>query len=154
MWDLGMSQYFGSESPLSEHPASPALLTSRGPHRHAVHTREEESSGHRIWPFANHGSSERARRHKGAASVGGSLGCAAALLLRLLSQTRSESRENGGRARASGRMYEEACLGRCCHALSQFENRSRTECPRRGLSCVALPDVTTCRWRCIRAQLS
>ena len=42
MWDLGMSQYFGSESPLSEHPASPALLTSRGPHRHAVHTREEE----------------------------------------------------------------------------------------------------------------
>ena len=108
---------------------------------------------------------QRASEREGAttaASVGGSrargggsvLLLLLLLLLRLLSQTRSESRENGGQARASGRMYEEACLGRCCHALSQFENRSRTECPRRGLSCVALPDVTTCRWRCIRAQLS
>ena len=34
MWDLGMSQHSGSVSPLSEHPASPALLTNHGPHRH------------------------------------------------------------------------------------------------------------------------
>jgi hypothetical protein len=30
-----MSQHSGSVSPLSEHPASPALLTNHGPHRHA-----------------------------------------------------------------------------------------------------------------------
>lgn len=34
MWDLSMSQNFGSVRPLSEQPASPALLTSHGPHRH------------------------------------------------------------------------------------------------------------------------
>lgn len=33
LWDLGMSQHSGSVSPLSEHPASPALLTNGGPHR-------------------------------------------------------------------------------------------------------------------------
>lgn len=35
LWDLCMSQHSGSVSPLSEHPASPALLTNFGPHRHA-----------------------------------------------------------------------------------------------------------------------
>lgn len=32
MWVLSMSQHSGSVNPLSEHPASPALLTSHGPH--------------------------------------------------------------------------------------------------------------------------
>lgn len=38
MWDLSMSQHSDSVSPLSEHPASPALLTNDGPHRHTLFT--------------------------------------------------------------------------------------------------------------------
>jgi len=32
LWGLSLSQHSGSVNPLSEHPASPALLTSHGPH--------------------------------------------------------------------------------------------------------------------------
>ena len=47
LWDLSMSQHSGTVSPLSEHPASPALLTNPGPHRHTCSTLHSSSSSHR-----------------------------------------------------------------------------------------------------------
>jgi len=41
LWDLSMSQHSGSVSPLSEHPASPALLTNLGPHRHTCSPQQQ-----------------------------------------------------------------------------------------------------------------
>ena len=41
-----MSQQSGSVDPLSEHPASPALLTSHGPHRHLCSQRIRQNAHH------------------------------------------------------------------------------------------------------------
>ena len=72
-----MSQHFGSVSPLSEHPASPALLTSHGPHRHLCSDRKLIQSlsslrrlqigSHRVAPCTSHIQNDGDRQHAWAA---------------------------------------------------------------------------------------
>lgn len=80
-----MSQHSGSVSPLSEHPASPALLTSHGPHRHFCSTigrmaaAPARNLSHSLGPRATHAPPTHARRRArgvggGAAGLGGTDG--------------------------------------------------------------------------------
>ena len=69
-----MSQHSGSVSPLSEHPASPALLTNGGPHRHSCsHTIQHHCTPCPAERGAQEGPADRwpTRPHGAAQGAGG-----------------------------------------------------------------------------------
>ena len=156
MWVLSVSQHSGTSSPLSEHPASPALLTRswstwaswllRLPHTvGGVEIQPPEKTpkpGRLARPLFDFGSLEN---------------------LPSLHHTHRVLIQHAHTSMAHHTMGDDgwpdrkaACLGLGSHAPSQFENRSRSMVlPRDCLSCVALPDVSTSvRLPSSRAQLS
>jgi len=119
-----MSQHSGSGNSLSEHPASPALLTNPGPHRHTRSTWAALLRHHTHWaraPIAGH---------------------------RPQNCHHSEHAQESERTAGQTPFTEAACLLSrwVCHAHSQFENRLRRHKLPKGfdqsLSCVALPDIS------------
>ena len=150
-----MSQHLGSVNRLSEHPASPALLTSHGPHGSLVFT------GILLWVAVI---GPLIRTHLGRSSpdevpvgdarpVGGTLrvcqdaragppkGKPTRTTMARVKHAQKEATED--RCGTASRRCKEAYRWVSCLAHSQFENRLRGRCPPGCLSCVALPDVTT-----------
>ena len=152
-----MSQHSGSISPLSEHPASPALLTNDGPHGRLCSKRARAAAPparppppHRTAPAP-----PPPPRGGGAGDrpVGGPRGVSAGPLSRGAARAEEEHAQKpvGTGPRGAGRTQapsEEACLARL-YTTSMPIHSSRIgpggRPPGVCLSCVALPDITTCR---------
>lgn len=124
-----MSQHSGSLNPLSEHPASPALLTSIGPHRHLCS--DLQISGPKrgtfvaMHPVACPKEGTRSQTHP-------SLVCGSKMMVspnrveaaRVLPNTlRSPGRT--ALRQTPGVVKKHAFSSWVCHAHSQFEDRLR-----------------------------